>query len=278
MKRTVQRGGAPSRIGDVIAAPRIATITPDRIPQPIVHHYSDAGVYVVRDDLLPGGTKLRYALALAQQHRELVYASSAQGGAQLALAYAAKLTGHKATLFIAHRAEMHARTREAVQLGAKLYQVQPGYLNVVQARAKAYAASRVALGAFYVAFGGDSPEALGAIASAAKYVHVEHGPFDEVWSAAGSGVLTRGLQLGFPASTRIVAVCCGHEYESLGRAQLYYSGVAYGHDEKRSPPWPACPTYERKAWQFCLAHKRGARVLFWNVMGPSPTRVSSIGV
>lgn len=236
------------------------------LPAPIVEVHD--GIHVVRDDLLPGGTKLRYLGPLAAQHKELVYASSAQGGAQLALAYAAREAGTRATIFVAHRSELHPRTIEAKRAGAKVFQVEPGYLTVVQARARQYAETR---GAFYVAFGGESPEALAAIARAAADVWRAHGPFDEVWCATGSGVLARGLQQGMPDAGAFVCVCCGHHHESIGRARIRWSGVKYGHDEKRSAPFPACPTYERKAWQFCKAERGPGRVLFWNVLGPSPT-------
>jgi hypothetical protein len=248
-----------------------------QLPTPVVREYN--GVHVVREDMLPGGTKLRYMgpLALAG-YRELVYASSAQGGAQLALAYAASIAGIKATLFVARRAELHARTLEAIAAGAKLVQIEPGYLTVVQARAREYAHARAKHGAFHVAFGGDSPDARLAIANAARVVDATYGPFDEVWCAAGSGVLSGGLQTGFPHAQH-VAVCCGHAHDAIGSARLEYSGVKYGRDERDVAPFDACPTYERKAWKLLQRmrgehprdYPRNRRVLFWNVLGQSPT-------
>jgi hypothetical protein len=98
------------------------------------------GVLVVRDDLFPGGTKARFLGMLFNDAREVVYASPAEGGAQIALATVARNLGKRATIFVARRAKPHARTLQAAKLGAKLVPVAPGYLSVVQARAREYCA------------------------------------------------------------------------------------------------------------------------------------------
>src|SRR5258708_2122848 len=69
---------------------------------------------------------------------EVVYASPAEGGAQTALATVARRLGKRATIFVARRAEPHPRTVEAAKLGAQIISVAPGYLSVVQARAREY--------------------------------------------------------------------------------------------------------------------------------------------
>ena len=107
-----------------------------RLPDPIVEIHD--GILVVRDDMLPGGTKLRYLLSLFDAHDEVVYASPVFGGAQLALAQAAKMTGKQATLFVAKRKVMHPRTASAAAVGARIIEVPHGYLSNVQSRAKMY--------------------------------------------------------------------------------------------------------------------------------------------
>ena len=95
-------------------------------------------VFVVRDDLFPGGTKARFLPILFEGADEVVYASPAEGGAQTALATVAAQLGKRATIFVAQRAQPHPRTLMAKRLGAKIVLVSPGYLNVVQARALKY--------------------------------------------------------------------------------------------------------------------------------------------
>lgn len=162
-------------------------------PEVILH----SGIYVVRDDLFPGGTKARFLGELFNDADECVYASPAQGGAQTALAHTAARLGKRATIFVAKRKHPHDRAREALRVGAKILQVTPGHLNVVQARAKAYAADR---GAKLIPFGCEVPEA-GEFIYAAALAAIEAAGIEapeEVWCACGSGVLLRGLMRAFP--------------------------------------------------------------------------------
>ena len=68
---------------------------------------------VVRDDMLPGGTKRRALPVLMKGSSEYVYASSVYSYAQVALAYVARESGKRATVFCAKRGIRHARTLEA---------------------------------------------------------------------------------------------------------------------------------------------------------------------
>jgi hypothetical protein len=74
---------------------------------------------VVRDDLFTSGTKARFLSMMFNGADEVVYASPAEGGAQVALATVARRLGKQATIFVARRAKPHPRTIEAAQLGAQ---------------------------------------------------------------------------------------------------------------------------------------------------------------
>jgi hypothetical protein len=235
------------------------------LPAPVLEQHR--GIFVVRDDLLPGGTKVRFLARLFALHDVVAYASPACGGAQLALAHAAHAARKQAVIFVAKRKVPHARTREAHAAGARVFQVPHGYLSNVQAKAKLYCADT---GAHLLQFGGESPEAIAAIAGVAAAVWSKHGPFDEVWCAAGSGVLTRGLQAGMPDARRFVAVQVGRSIERAGRAEVLRYPLEFEAEERSPAPFPSCPNYDRKAWKMCAERGRG-RVLFWNVLGPSPT-------
>ena len=163
-------------------------------PQIIEHD----GILVARDDLFPGGTKARFLGVLFDGADEVVYASSCEGGAQTALATVAQQLGKRATIFVAKRAQPHARALMAKRLGARIMQVSPGYLSTVEARARTYceiSGSRLA------PFGVDIPEAIEAIAGAAAASGLQP---DEVWCASGSGVLARGLAKAWPHARRHV--------------------------------------------------------------------------
>jgi hypothetical protein len=222
------------------------------------------GVAVVRDDLFPGGTKARFLTALFADADEVVYASPAEGGAQTALAAAAAAVGKRATIFVAKRATPHPRAFMAKRLGAQVLQVRPGYLSVVQARARAYCE---ATGAKLAPFGVDMHEALETIAAAARSTGEQP---DEVWCASGSGVLMRALSLAWPGARRH-AVQIGRALTStdVAGATIHVHPRKFEQPAASQPPFPSDPHYDAKAWEVCQERKGPGRVLFWNVTGPA---------
>lgn len=229
---------------------------------PIVREHD--GVWVVRDDLLPGGTKARFMPVLFEGVDEAVYASPAEGGAQTALATVAKDLGKRATIFVAARAKLHPRTLEAARLGAEVVPVRPGYLSVVQARAKDYAK---ASGARLMPFGVDLPEAITRLADAALATGLDA---QEIWCAAGSGVLARALALAWPRARRHV-VQVGRELQpkDVAGATIHVYPRLFADVAKVLPPFPSDPHYDAKAWETMTARKGPGRVVFWNVAGPA---------
>ncbi len=226
------------------------------IPSPVVDRVGR--FFVVRDDLLPGGSKVRYLLPYlaTRAEREIVYASPAQGYAQIALAHVCKQLGKRAIVFVAKRKVLHPRTLAAHAAGATIVRVPNGRLNVLQARARQCTADR---GAYLLPFGADVPEALEHFAAAARQISVTP---SEVWACSGSGALIRGLQRAWPAAS-FNAVRVGAE-PKVGSARLYSAPEAYEDPAQMPPPYPSCDNYDAKVWRF--ANKHGADgALIWNV-------------
>lgn len=223
------------------------------------------GIHVVRDDLYPGGTKARFLPALFADADEVVYASPAQGGAQTAIAHVARTLGKQCTIFVARRNVLHPRTAEVKRLGGKVVQVDGGYLTVVQARARQYAANT---GAKLVPFGVDMPEAIAAIAADARRVAIEP---DEVWSSASSGTLARALAVAFPNARRhAVRVGRAITQHDVDGATIHVYPRPYDWTPTHTvAPFPADPHYELKSWEFCRALHGTGTVLFWNVVAPA---------
>lgn len=227
---------------------------------PVIREHG--GILVVRDDLFPGGTKARFIGKLFEDSDEVVYASPPEGGAQTALAHVARDLRKRATIFVAKRQSPHLRSLMAKSLGAKVLQVRPGYLNVVHARARSYCA---ATGAYLAPFGMNVPGAIEAIAEAASATDLDP---QEVWCAAGSGVLARGLALAWPAAKRN-AVQIGRTVSrpEVAGAEIHIYPLKFERSARLSAPFPADPHYDAKAWEFCAARARPG-ALFWNVTGP----------
>ncbi len=222
-----------------------------------------AGVYVVREDLYPGGTKARYMPLLFAEHEELVYATPACGGAQFAMATVGAQLGKRVTLFVARRQCPHARTLQARRLGAKVVEVAPGYLTCVTKRARQYAST--AAGAFLVPFGFDVPGCIDVLAGAARALTIAP---DEVWCAAGSGTLARALALAWPNARRhVVEVGRALAAAEVSGATIHKYPRPFMELAKRPAPFSADLNYDAKAWEVCAALHGSGRVLFWNVAG-----------
>ena len=223
------------------------------------------GILVVRDDLFPGGTKARFIPRLFDGADEVVYASPCQGGAQYALAFVAQQLGKRATIFVARRGKPHARQFEAKRLGAKVVLVEPGYLNVVQARARDYA---TAAGARLAPFGMDLPGAIDVISDAALSLKLAPA---HVYCAAGSGTLCRSLIKAWPkAQHHAIAVGRDIPPDKVGHCDLYRYHRPFEATGKPTP-FPSDPHYEAKAWEVAKAryHPSSCLVVFWNVTGPA---------
>lgn len=227
------------------------------LPTPVVRQYG--GLAVVRDDLLPGGTKVRALLPVVANTSadEFVYASPAYGYAQVALARVCGTLGRGCTIFTAKRKEPHFLTLEAKGAGAKIVMVPHGYLNVVQSRARAYCHLT---GAYLLPFGADMPAASNAIESSAREIDADP---PEVWSAAGSGTLTRALQKRWP-DAKFHAVLVGKRNIDIGRAQGHLYPAPFERPAKRAAPFPSAVNYDAKAWEFA-SQMATPGALFWNV-------------
>jgi hypothetical protein len=223
-------------------------------PPPVLQEH--AGILVVRDDLVPGGTKRRVLGSLLGGADEFVYASPAYGYAQVALAHSCRELGKRATVFVAKRGVLHPRTAEAARAGAKVVQVPTGYLSNVTAKARAYAE---AAGAALLPFGFDTAEFGDALAEVASALPVSP---REVWTVAGSGTLTRALQRAWPAA-RFYAVQVGKP-PAVGRAALFAAPEPFERDARERPPFPSCSNYDAKAWRF-IVRQASPGALFWNV-------------
>lgn len=224
------------------------------IPDPVITEHD--GILVVRDDMLPGGTKRRAIHALFDERSTYVYASPVYGFAQLALAHAARDHRKQAVIFCAKRKQFHPITAEVIGLGAGVVEVPHGYLNVVKARAREYCQEN---GACLLPFGLDDPRFILALADVARALPVTP---TEVWSVVGSGVLSRALQLAWPNAV-FYGVRVGAESDA-GRAHVFEAPEKYEQSARFMPPYPSCTTYDAKLWQFVKLHASPG-ALVWNV-------------
>lgn len=227
---------------------------PYKLPDPVITEHD--GFLVLRDDLLPGGTKRRAIHTLFGHASEYVYASPVFGYAQLALAYAAADHGKRSTIFCAARKELHPMTCKTRDAGATIVQVPCGYLTVVTARAREHCERT---GAVLLPFGLNHPAFIGGLAAVARALPVTP---SEVWTVVGSGVLTRALQVAWPGAS-FHAVQVGAVGDA-GSAVVHVAPERYEQAAKWLPPFPSCVNYDAKVWGFVKRHASPG-ALVWNV-------------
>jgi len=230
---------------------------------------------VVRDDLLPGGTKVRLAKALFDAYPDITewcYGGGiAYGYAQIALAIACKQYGKDFTMWLAKRKELHPYTKRAVAEGAKLIEVNMGMLSVTKARSREYAAKKDYR--MDIPMGLDIEPCLAELERVARELSLHFGaPPKEVWTVAASGTLTRGLQRAWPKA-KFYAVQVGHKLTDaeLGRAELIECPLKFQQKPKKEdlPPFPSALNYDAKLWQYVKKYA-SKNALVWNVAGDVP--------
>jgi len=234
----------------------------DPFPAPVVEEHD--GFVVVRDDLLDGGSKMRFADYLIQSQPEIeewVYGSSpATGYAQISLSCLCRKYGKKAVIFMADRAKdkLHEYQLRAIESGARMNWVPNGMLSVTEKRARDYV-EESPNNRRLLPIGFDHPSVIASVNWVARSIDITP---REVWTVGSSGTLTRGLQQAWPdASFHCVTV--GHKGD-YGRAKVYRCEIPFNKETKVKPPFPSAPTYDAKAWEFMKEHASPGS-LFWNV-------------
>jgi hypothetical protein len=239
----------------------------DPNPEPVIIQHD--GIYVVRDDLLDGGSKVRFADFMVRNidKHELVYGGCpATGYAQISLPSLTNKYDKKTVLFMAKRSMDNLTTyqKRGISLGATYNWVPDGMLTVTKCRARQYVEEDPD-NRELIEFGLYHHTVIDSIVKVCKEnIHIEP---TEIWSVGSSGTLTRGLQKAYP-NLDIHVVQVGHKMkpEEYGRAKLHVSPYKFyeGVKIEDKPPFPSVPNYDAKGWQFVKKYaKKGA--MFWNV-------------
>jgi hypothetical protein len=238
----------------------------DPNPAPVVELID--GVHVVRDDLLPAGSKQRFIDKLIRDTdcEEWVFGGSNKvGWGPISLAYVCQKYGKKATCFWAERKEPTWHQQKYMEYGGAIEWVKMGMLSVTLSRAEKYRRespqTRTTL-----PLGLEHDTVLGSIIKVARNLPVKP---DCIWTVGSSGTLSRGLQLAFP-DAEVHVVQTGHKLDErqLGRAILHEAPYKFDKPVKESeaPPFPSAPEYDAKGWKPMLENMDRSKVnLFWNV-------------
>jgi len=234
--------------------------------KPIIKVHDD--IFVVRDDLVPGGTKsffIKQELAESNQEH-FVYPGTAYGAAIVAFAAAANESKKYAHIFSAERKIKTDFIEDAEWMGGDYviwHPVKMGYYSNVSSKAKKFAEQNN-YHLFPCGFRGEF--AVLRIAARARLIDDK---FDAVFSACASGTLQLGLQMA-DIGEKYFAIGTGMKNPFHGKATLieHYNIQKFEQKAKILPPFPTVPNYDGKVWQYAIEYKKqhpNERVLFWNV-------------
>lgn len=236
------------------------------LPNPVIEDVE--GFKVVRDDLLEGGSKRRafHEVLPRKNAKEFIYVATPYGHGQLALALSCRALGLQATVIYPKLdgdfPPVMEKTRTA---GAQMIvtdHIVPFEKAIEYARG--YAAGRN--DAVLLEPGLDGAEFIAAISGIAKRMDVAP---QEVWCAAGSGALTRALQLAWPQAVHH-AVCVRKNdgqfgvHSHVGDARVHFAAEAFNQAAQNPPPFPSSPYFEAKIWRL-VKQQAIPGALVWNM-------------
>jgi len=237
----------------------------DPNPLPLLQTYD--GFVVVRDDLLPSGSKTRFIdyLIKTSRKKEWVFGSSPRWGyGPISMAAVCQKYGKKFTLFLAESKIKHPNYYKVINFGGNIIEVPMGFLAVTQKRAKDYV-NEDPENRELLPLGLEHPTVLESIVTVCtKYMLYKPKRF---WTTGSSGTLNRGLQMAWPdAEAHVLSV--GHQMSEreIGRAILHKTHYKFNQIPKKNelPPFPCVPEYEGKLWK--LVKEQGQPGdLIWNV-------------
>ena len=252
---------------------RMTKLEPYSFPKIVIEKHE--GIYVVREDLLEGGSKRRFIDRYVREEiekgaEEFVFGGApATGYAPMSLTLQAKHYGADATFFMAKRNldNLHEYQKKALEYGANIQWVNMGMLNVTLSRAKKYYEEDTFKRRNFP-LGLEDERVIEDIETLAKEIKEEwKDKFSEIWTVGSSGTLSRGLQRAFP-ELEVHVISVGHKMSEreIGRAKFYKSPYKFDKPIKpiEAPPFPSAPTYDAKAWPF-LKEFAKPNALFWNV-------------
>lgn len=248
-------------------------LEPYSFPKVVIEKHED--IYVVREDLLEGGSKRRFIDRYVREEiekgaEEFVFGGApATGYAPMSLTLQAKHYGADATFFMAKRSldNLHEYQKKALEYGANIQWVNMGMLNVTLSRAKKYYEEDTFKRRNFP-LGLEDERVIEDIETLAREIREEwKDKFSEIWTVGSSGTLSRGLQRAFP-ELEVHVISVGHKMSEreIGRAKFYKSPYKFDKPIKpiEAPPFPSAPTYDAKAWPF-LKEFAKPNAMFWNV-------------
>ena len=241
-------------------------------------------IFVVRDDLLPGGTKQRacapFLMNLMRQgYRHFVYASPFSGFAQIALASVCQSLNLQCTLFCEKDQTQDGQKFHEFSLLAQSYGAQLVLTQTLsEATTKAGLFTQKSTDRKELPLGFDCDEFRQALHEKISVMWtdmIQELPQipQNIWLPVGSGTLTKTIHSLVPASVHLkcvnVRVLPENDHRllqvaKLSRTTLYQSELFFHQPAQDRPQIPSNLYYDAKLWSFIQQNACDGD-LWWNV-------------
>ncbi|CAB4143208.1 hypothetical protein UFOVP435_78 [uncultured Caudovirales phage] len=243
---------------------------PDGIPALERHN----GYIVVAEHQHGIGSKARFGDLLVSETLSdtLVYVAPRVGMAGISLAHLAKRYNKRLVLFCPAAKEPSNHQLRALEEGAELRWVRIAAMPVLQRIAQRWAEDK---GHVFLPLGLKHRLVTAAIVRVCDEMMREHKlKPEELWCATSTGVLSRGLAIGFPnAIIHSVAVSRNLKYGEAGTPNIWSYPKPFQAPSDVLPPFNSIHTYDAKAWHMMTDYARDrkpGKTWFWNVAGEQP--------
>lgn len=240
---------------------------------PIVYDKVDQYT-VIRDDLVPGGSKTRAAypflvqiLSERPEIKKIIYVGAANGFAQVALAYTLKLMKSEILLII----YLQKRFENIQKLALSYYKnIEFILIEDTMWALREDANKRMDNETYMVPFGFHDIDFESILFdNLKKHLNNSVAP-RRLWIVAGSGTMLNILMKILP-QTYFLAVQVGRKINmddvyDKSRITLYVSTYKLYKDFKGRVPYPTVQSYDAKIWEFIKIHGCPGDYI-WNVAG-----------
>ena len=223
------------------------------------------GINVIREDKLLGGTKTRIAeyYFYMSTNKTVVYVAPRFGLAAVAILELCRLYNKEVIFFMPackeisdHQAFVISKKPEDVKF------VRIAAMPNLNRIAEKYANLH---GYEFIPFGLNHKYVIAGAVRVCEDLLKNYDEPDQLWSAVSTGVLTRGLQIGFEnTEMHGVAVARNMKAGELGRTNIISEPLAFHSKEKQLPPFDTVENYDAKVWKY-IPKNTNKNIWFWNV-------------
>ena len=236
-------------------------VDPYELPEVEVHE----GIKVIRDDKIIG-SKARFADLMIKSIKEdtIVYVQPRAGLAGASLLEVAKRYHKKVVLFMPASKKCSNSQAYCIEQGAIPKFRKIAAMPNLNKMAREWANEN---NAFFIPLGLKDPRVTACIVRVAENLRLRYGEPGKVYTAISTGVLSRGLQIGWEnADFLSVAVARNLKYGELGRSLVESDPLPFLTDEKikNLPSFASAQNYDAKVWKY-IPKNTGDDIWFWNV-------------